>query len=97
MILAAASAAPGLYIAINYDQLMMRMQGVDELTTAQLILGTMLIVLLLKHLAHRRAALVIVALVFTVYTYVCDAVFFPLYLEECPQNSTELSRVCSNR
>ena len=90
-ILAAASAAPGLYIMINYDQLMMRMQGVDELTTAQLILGTMLIVLLLE--ATRRIVglpLVIVALVFTVYTYVCDASFLPSVLRGVP---TEFDRI----
>lgn len=90
-ILAAASAAPGLYIMINYDQLMMRMQGVDELTTAQLILGTLLIVLLLE--ATRRIVglpLVIVALVFTVYTYVCDASFLPSVLRGVP---TEFDRI----
>ncbi len=84
-ILAGLSLLPGLYIMFNYNYLMMRMQGVDELTMAQLVLGTMLIVLLLE--ATRRVVgipIVIVALVFTVYTRFCDASFLPAILQGVP-------------
>ncbi|WMI72536.1 TRAP transporter fused permease subunit [Aminobacterium sp. MB27-C1] len=90
-ILAAVSATPGLYIMLNYDQIMMRMQGVDELTMIQLVLGTLLIILLLE--ATRRIVglpLVIVAVAFTVYTYVCDASFLPAALRGVP---TEFERI----
>ncbi|MGI6253889.1 MAG: TRAP transporter permease [Aminivibrio sp.] len=90
-ILAGLSSLPGLYIMMNYDEIMMRMQGVDELTAAQLILGTLLIVLLLE--GTRRIVglpIVIVALCFTVYTYFCDAPFLPRLLQGVP---TEFDRL----
>ncbi|WP_286847583.1 MULTISPECIES: TRAP transporter permease [Aminobacterium] len=90
-ILAVASAIPGLYIVMNYEQIMMRMQGVDDLTAVQLVLGTLLIILLLE--ATRRIVglpLVIVAVIFTVYTYVCDASFLPTALRGVP---TEFDRI----
>lgn len=40
-ILSGLSAMPGLYVIANYGDLMMRMQGVDDLTTVQLVLGSM--------------------------------------------------------
>lgn len=90
-IFAALSALPGIYIMLNYDEIMMRMQGVDDLTTAQLVLGTLLILLLLE--ATRRIVglpLVIVAVFFTVYTYYCDAPFLPQLLRGVP---TEFQRL----
>ncbi|GAB1485623.1 TRAP transporter fused permease subunit [Aminivibrio sp.] len=85
------STLPGLYIILFYDEIMMRMQGVDDLTTAQLVLGTMLIILLLE--ATRRIVglpIVIVAVAFTAYTYFADAPFFPEILRGVP---TEFSRL----
>ena len=90
-VLAGLSTLPGIYIIMNYHEIMMRMQGVDDLTTAQLLLGTMLIVLLLE--GTRRIVglpIVIVALSFTVYTYFCDASFFPVVLQGSP---TEFPRL----
>jgi TRAP transporter 4TM/12TM fusion protein len=90
-IFAALSALPGIYIMLNYDEIMMRMQGVDDLTTAQLVLGTLLILLLLE--GTRRIVglpIVIVAVFFTVYTYYCDAPFLPQLLRGVP---TEFQRL----
>jgi TRAP transporter 4TM/12TM fusion protein len=90
-IFAGLSALPGIYIMLNYDEIMMRMQGVDDLTTAQLVLGTLLILLLLE--GTRRIVglpLVIVAVFFTVYTYYCDAPFLPQLLRGVP---TEFQRL----
>lgn len=47
-VLAALSAAPGIYSIINYTAITERIQQVDPLTTAQLVLGTLLFVLLLE-------------------------------------------------
>lgn len=90
-VLAGLSTLPGIYIIMNYHEIMMRMQGVDDLTTAQLLLGTMLIVLLLE--GTRRIVglpIVVVALSFTVYTYFCDASFLPAVLQGSP---TEFPRL----
>ncbi|NLO57384.1 MAG: TRAP transporter fused permease subunit, partial [Synergistaceae bacterium] len=90
-ILAILSTLPGLYSILNYDEIMMRMQGVDDLTMAQLVFGTMLIVLLLE--ATRRLVglpLVFVALFFTVYTVVCDSPLMPELLRGVP---TEFPRL----
>lgn len=90
-VFAILSLLPGLYIMMNYDNIMMRMQGVDEITTVQLVLGTMLIILLLE--GTRRIVglpIVIVAVAFTVYTYMCDASFLPQVLRGVP---TEYSRI----
>ncbi len=90
-ILAVLSLLPGLYIIFNYDAIMMRMQGVDEVTTIQLILGTLLILLLLE--GTKRIVglpIVIVAVTFTVYTYACDASFLPQALRGVP---TEFPRI----
>ena len=90
-ILAILSTLPGIYSILNYDEIMMRMQGVDDLTMAQIILGTMLIVLLLE--GTRRIVglpIVIVALLFTVYTVVCDSPFMPEILRGVP---TEFPRL----
>ncbi len=90
-IFAGLSALPGLYIIVFYDEIMMRMQGVDDLTTAQLLLGALLIVLLLE--GTRRIVglpIVLVALSFTVYTYFCDAPFLPKVLQGVP---TEFDRI----
>lgn len=90
-IFAGLSALPGIYIMLNYDEIMLRMQGVDDLTTAQLVLGTLLILLLLE--GTRRIVglpLVIVAVFFTVYTYYCDAPFLPQLLRGVP---TEFQRL----
>lgn len=90
-ILAVASAAPGIYIIMHYDQIMMRIQGVDDITMIQMVLGTMLILLLLE--ATRRVVglpLVIVALAFVIYTYVCDTSLLPAVLRGIP---TEFDRL----
>lgn len=90
-VLAAAAAAPGLYSMFTYSQIIMRMQGVDELTTVQIVLGTVLIVLLLE--GTRRIVglpIVLVALAFTVYTLVCDSHWLPSVLQGVP---TEYSRM----
>lgn len=69
-ILAAASLAPGLYIMMNYSDITYRMAQVDPVTTAQLILGSLLTVLLIE--ATRRVVglpLAIIAAFFTAYMY----------------------------
>nr|WP_321502525.1 TRAP transporter permease [uncultured Dethiosulfovibrio sp.] len=68
--LAAASLAPGLYIMMNYTDITYRMAQVDPVTTAQLILGSLLTVLLIE--ATRRVVglpLAIIAAFFTAYMY----------------------------
>lgn len=90
-ILAALSTIPGIYIIFNYNSLMERMQGVDEITQVQLILGTLIIVMLLE--ATRRTVgvpLVIVAMVFVVYTMFCDSSWLPHVLQGVP---TEFDRL----
>lgn len=90
-ILAALSTIPGIYIIFNYNSLMERMQGVDEITQVQLILGTLIIVMLLE--ATRRTVgvpLVIVATVFVVYTMFCDSSWLPHVLQGVP---TEFDRL----
>ncbi len=69
-VLAAASLAPGLYIMMNYSDITYRMAQVDPVTTAQLILGSLLTVLLIE--ATRRVVglpLAIIAAFFTAYMY----------------------------
>lgn len=69
-ILAAASIAPGLYIMMNYSDITYRMAQVDPVTTAQIILGSLLTVLLIE--ATRRVVglpLAIIAAFFTAYMY----------------------------
>ena len=69
-ILAAASLAPGIYIMANYTDITYRMAQVDPVTTAQLILGSLLTVLLLE--ATRRVVglpLALIAAFFTAYMY----------------------------
>lgn len=85
LILSLLSFLPGLYSLIYYNDIMMRMQGVEELTAVQLVLGTLLILLLLE--ATRRVVglpIVIVALAFTAYTLVCDASWMPNLLRGVP-------------
>jgi len=67
-ILAALSMLPGIYIAANYWEISTRIVQIDPVTTAQLVLGVLLVVLLLE--ATRRVVgipLTIIALVFLVY------------------------------
>ncbi len=47
-LLAILAAAPGVYSMINYTAITERIQQIDPLTTAQLVLGTLLVVLLLE-------------------------------------------------
>ena len=46
--LAALAAVPGIYSMVNYTAITERIQQIDPLTTAQLVLGTLLVVLLLE-------------------------------------------------
>ena len=46
--LAVLAAAPGLYSMINYTAITERIQQIDPLTTTQLVLGSLLVVLLLE-------------------------------------------------
>lgn len=67
-VFALLSALPGIYIILNYNDIVMRMVQVDPVTTAQLILGTVLIVALLD--ATRRVVglpIIVVSLVFMGY------------------------------
>jgi len=67
-ILAALSVLPGTYIAANYWAISTRIVQVDPVTTAQLVLGILLVVLLLE--ATRRIVglpLMIIASVFLIY------------------------------
>jgi TRAP transporter 4TM/12TM fusion protein len=68
-VLIAASVATIVYLWVNYDALQDRIVYVDDLTTAQMALGTILIVIVLD--ATRRIigwALPLTALVFLAYT-----------------------------
>ena len=47
-ILAILAAAPGVYSMVNYTAITERIQQIDPLTTAQLVLGSLLVVLLLE-------------------------------------------------
>lgn len=47
-ILAILAAAPGIYSMINYTAITERIQQIDPLTTAQLVLGSLLVILLLE-------------------------------------------------
>ncbi len=47
-ILAAASMIPGIYGVVNYTLITERIQQVDPLTTAQVVLGTLLVIFLLE-------------------------------------------------
>ena len=67
-VLAGLSAVPGLYSMIHYSEISERIQQVDPLTTAQLVLGTLLVVLLLE--GTRRIVglpLALIAGLFVVY------------------------------
>lgn len=67
-ILAAISTAPGIYGILNYTMITERIQQVDPLTTAQLVLGTLLVVFLLE--GTRRIVgipLALIALLATLY------------------------------
>ncbi len=67
-ILAVVSTIPGLYIVVNYEEIVNRMAGVDEVTMVQLILGTIIILALIE--ATRRVVgmpINIVALAFMGY------------------------------
>ena len=46
--LAALAAVPGIYSMVNYTAITERIQQIDPLTTAQLVLGTLLVILLLE-------------------------------------------------
>ncbi|MDY3869159.1 MAG: TRAP transporter fused permease subunit [Pyramidobacter sp.] len=90
-LLALLSTLPGAYIIVNYNFIMERMQGVDDVTQIQLILGSLLIILLLE--ATRRTvgmALVMVAAVFVIYTMYCDSTLLPDVLQGV---STEFDRL----
>lgn len=70
-ILAILATLPCLYTVINYESILYRIVQVDEVTTAQIILGTILLVLILE--ATRRIvglALAILASVAVVYMYI---------------------------
>ena len=47
-VLAALAAVPGIYSMVNYTAITERIQQIDPLTTAQLVLGTLLVILLLE-------------------------------------------------
>ncbi len=74
-IFALLSFIPGVYIAANYWAISTRIVQVDPVTTTQLVLGVLLIVLLLE--ATRRVVglpLMIIALVFLVYMAFADRI-----------------------
>ena len=67
-ILAVLAAAPGIYSMINYTAITERIQQIDPLTTAQLLLGSLLVILLLE--GTRRIVglpLSLIAALFAVY------------------------------
>ncbi len=67
-VLAALAAVPGIYSMLHYSEIAERIQQVDPLTTAQLVLGTLLVVLLLE--GTRRIVglpLALIAGLFVVY------------------------------
>lgn len=72
-IFAILSALPGIYIVLNYNDIVARMVQVDEVTTAQLVLGTIVLLTLLE--TTRRTVglpIIVVALAFMGYcTYYC--------------------------
>jgi len=73
-ILGAFAALPSLYMVINYDTIVVRIQQVDPLTMTQIVLGTMLVFLLLE--GSRRVVglpLSIIAGVFASYMYFGNA------------------------
>ncbi len=47
-ILAVIAAAPGVYSMVNYTAITERIQQIDPLTTAQFVLGILLVILLLE-------------------------------------------------
>lgn len=66
--LAVISTLPGIYIMLNYNIIVERMIGVDEITTIQLILGTIVVLALIE--ATRRAVgfpIILVSLAFMGY------------------------------
>ena len=67
-ILAIVSTIPGFYIMFNYNEIVERMAGVDEVTMIQLVLGTIIILTLIE--ATRRAVgfpIILVSLAFMSY------------------------------
>ena len=65
---AVVSAVPGIYIMLNYNMIVERMIGVDEITAIQLILGTIVVLALIE--ATRRAVglpIILVSLAFMGY------------------------------
>ena len=67
-ILAIVSTIPGFYIMFNYNEIVERMAGVDEVTMIQLVLGTIIILTLIE--ATRRAVgfpIILVSLAFMGY------------------------------
>ncbi len=67
-ILAVLAAAPGVYSMVNYTAITERIQQIDPLTTAQLLLGSLLVILLLE--GTRRIVglpLSLIAALFAVY------------------------------
>ena len=67
-ILAILAAAPGVYSMVNYTAITERIQQIDPLTTAQLVLGSLLVILLLE--GTRRIVglpLSLIAALFAVY------------------------------
>lgn len=72
-ILATISAIPGIYGILNYTMITERIQQVDPLTTAQITLGTLLVVLLLE--ATRRivgiplAMIALLSMLYMVFGY----------------------------
>lgn len=67
-ILAVLAAAPGVYSMVNYTAITERIQQIDPLTTAQLLLGSLLVLLLLE--GTRRIVglpLSLIAALFAVY------------------------------
>lgn len=69
-VLGALSAIPSIYVILNYDNIVMRIQQVDPLTAAQFWCGILLFVLLLE--GTRRVVglpLTIIAFLFGAYMY----------------------------
>ncbi|MBQ7168975.1 MAG: TRAP transporter fused permease subunit, partial [Synergistaceae bacterium] len=67
-LLAVLAAAPGVYSMVNYTAITERIQQIDPLTTAQLVLGSLLVLLLLE--GTRRIVglpLSLIAALFAVY------------------------------
>ncbi len=72
-ILAALSAAPGIYVILHYDDIVNRIQQVDPLTPAQIVFGALLVVMIWE--GCRRIVgwpLPVIAIIFVAYMFFGD-------------------------